>query len=85
MPEQRWDIRSSEDLGRAVADIRRARGLTQADLARNAGIGRPMVAKLETGKSSRLLDHFLRLLRRMGATVTVTYDTDSSDIHHGET
>ncbi len=71
-----WTIRSAEDLGRAVAELRRARGKTQAQVAAEGGISRDWLAKLETGRSSAILDHLLRLLRRMGATVTVTWDHD---------
>lgn len=71
-----WTIRSAEDLGRAVADLRRAPGKTQAQAAAEGGISRDWLAKLETGRSSPLLDYLLRLLRRMGATVTVTWDHD---------
>lgn len=69
-----WTITSAADLGRAVADIRRARGRTQAEVAAEGGISREWLAKLEGGRSSRTLDHLLRILRRMGATVTVSWD-----------
>jgi HTH-type transcriptional regulator / antitoxin HipB len=84
MSEQRWVVRSSADLGRAISDIRHRRGLTQAELAREAGIGRSALSKLESGKSNRVLDHFLRLLRRLGATITVTFDTDTEERHDGQ-
>lgn len=71
-----WRVRSAEDLGRAVAEIRRAQGKTQADLASEGGLSRESLAKLEGGRSSTILDHLLRLLRRMGATVTVTWGDD---------
>lgn len=67
-----WSVRSAEDLGRAVADLRHERGMTQAELAAEGGLSRAWLAKLERGRSSMVLDHLLRLLRRMGATVTVT-------------
>ena len=74
-----WTVRSTEDLGRAVADIRHAQGMTQAELAAAGGLRRDWLAKLETGRSTRVLDPLLRLLRRMGATVTVTWDESSPD------
>ncbi|CAN5520047.1 MAG: helix-turn-helix transcriptional regulator [Iamia sp.] len=74
MPERTWTIRSTDDLGHAVADIRSATGKTQADLAADTGLTRAYVAKIETGRTSPLLDHLLRALRRLGATVTVTFD-----------
>ncbi|MCC5951428.1 MAG: helix-turn-helix transcriptional regulator [Acidimicrobiia bacterium] len=71
---RRWTVRSSEDLGRAVAELRHSRGITQAELADQAGIGRTWLAKLEQGRRNNTVDHLLRLLRRMGATVTITWD-----------
>ena len=69
-----WTVHSAADLGRAVADIRRERGMTQAEVAAASGLSRSWLAKLESGRSNLVLDHLLRTLRRMGASVTVTWD-----------
>jgi HTH-type transcriptional regulator/antitoxin HipB len=74
MAQRSWSVRSGDDLGRAVAEIRRGRGLTQSELAGEAGLSRAWLAKLERGRSTAVLDHLLRLLRRLGATVTITFD-----------
>ena len=75
--QRTFTVRSSEDLGRAVAEIRRSRGLTQEELAAEGGLTRSWLAKLELGRSTPVLDHLLRLLRRLGATVTVSFgDSD---------
>lgn len=79
MPTRTWTIRTPSDLGRTVADIRLAQNRTQADVAAESGLTRAYVAKLETGRTSPLLDHLLRLLRRLGATVTVTFDVPELD------
>lgn len=68
----RWNIHSGSDLGRAVADIRRRRNLTQAQLAEQTGLSRGYLAHLEAGRTSASLEHLLRVLRRSGATVTVS-------------
>lgn len=88
--QRTWNVGSPEDLGLAVAEVRHSRNLSQADAAEMAGIGRTWLAKLENGRSTRVLDHLLRLLRRMGATVTVTWDDEPggdprvrSDESHG--
>jgi len=67
-------IRSAEDLGAVVADMRRVRRLTQAELARTAGLSREYLAQIETGRSSSVTEHTLRLLRRLGATITISFD-----------
>lgn len=74
-----WTVRSSADLGRAVASARAARGLTQADLAEGAGINRSYLAALEQGASTLFLERALRVLRRLGATVTVTLPAEQGD------
>ena len=74
MAERTWVVRSGGDLGRAIAEIRTSRGLTQEQLAERAAVSRSYLAKFETGRTSPLLDHLLRLLRRLGATVTVTFE-----------
>lgn len=71
---ERYVVRSPEDLGRAVAGIRQAHGLTQAELGEQAGMSRDTVAQLERGRQGRSIELLLRLLRRLGATVTITVD-----------
>lgn len=71
---QRWTVRSPEDLGRAIAGARDARGLTQEELAERACLHRSYLAGLEAGPQAIALERALRTLRRLGATVTVTID-----------
>ncbi len=71
---QQWSVRSGEDLGRAMAGVRRRRGLSQEEAARQVGLDRSYLAKLEAGRSSSSLEHVLRTLRRLGATVTVVFE-----------
>jgi transcriptional regulator with XRE-family HTH domain len=72
-----WTIRSGADLGSAIADIRARKQLTQAQLADEAGLSREYLAQLESGRTVTLLEHLLRTLRRSGASVTVSYPSDS--------
>ena len=77
MAERQFVARTGVDLGRAVAEIRHARGLSQEDLAERTGIERTRLAKLESGaRSTIVLDHLMRALRRLGATVTITFEDD---------
>ena len=71
---ERYVVRSGEDLGRAVADIRKAQHLTQAALAAASGMSRDSVAQLERGRQGRSIELLLRMLRRLGATVTITVE-----------
>lgn len=73
-----WEVRSAEDLGRAIAEIRLQRGMTQAELAALTGLERTYLARLETGLTVKLLDRALRVLRRLGARVTVQFGSDDA-------
>ncbi len=48
--------------------------MTQAQLAKEVGIDRSYLARLEAGATALVLERALRALRRMGATVTVNLD-----------
>jgi len=74
----RWTVGRPADLGRAVAGVRRARDLTQEQLAEQAGIDRSYLARLEGGATTLLLERALRALRRMGARVTIEFPADDA-------
>lgn len=75
-----WTVRSAEDFGRSIAEIRRVRGLTQRELAAMGGLSRHWLAKLEAGRSTPVLEHLLRLTRRLGATITITFEHDDGAV-----
>ena len=77
MASREWEVRSAADLGRTIADVRHLRGLSQEQLAESTGVDRTYLAKLEAGASALLVERALRILRRMGATVTVQVDASS--------
>jgi len=54
-----------EDLGRRLAQLRLARNLSQAEVARNAGVSVRTVQNAEAGHSCSL-ETFIRLLRALG-------------------
>lgn len=77
--QQEWTVRSPADVGRAIAGVRGARGLTQVELAERVGIDRGYLARLEAGASPLVLERSIRALRRMGATVTIALpDSDEA-------
>jgi HTH-type transcriptional regulator / antitoxin HipB len=69
-------VRSPEDLGDVIADRRAVRQLSQAELAEQVGISRSYLAKIERGRTTSVVEHTFRLLRRLGATVTITFDDE---------
>jgi HTH-type transcriptional regulator/antitoxin HipB len=72
-PSRSYAVRRGADLGAAMAEARRARGLSQAELAALLGVERSYVAAMERGRTNRLMEHLLRALRRLGAEVVVTW------------
>ena len=86
---QRWVVHDGSDLGEAIAEIRAARALTQEQLAAQAGLSRTWLAKLERGRSTRMVDLLVRILRSLGATIVVEFDdrqpsgSESPDTHRG--
>jgi transcriptional regulator with XRE-family HTH domain len=59
-------------LGQAVRAARVSQHLTQAELARDARVGRQWLVEFEVGdKPSAPLDMVLRLLRELGLAVTL--------------
>ena len=62
-----------DDLGRRLARHRLDLGLTQAELARQAGVGRATVERIEAGHSTQLtsLIRILRVLDKVDALVGI--------------
>ena len=79
MAQRTADIRSGEAFGRVIADIRRTRKMTQADLAEDAGVTRSYLSLVESGRTTRLLDMVLRLLRTLNARVYIVFDDEETN------
>lgn len=56
-----------------------SRGETQAELAERTGISRAYLAQVERGRTTRLIDIYLRAIRRAGGNITVTFDAPKRD------
>lgn len=66
-----YSVRNAADLGAAVQSRRLEAGLTQTDLASRAGVSRSYLSHLESGRSSRLLNLLLDLLRLLDLELVV--------------
>lgn len=55
-----------ELVGERLARLRQTRGLTQDQLAEQAGLGLRSIQRLETGTRSMRLDGFIRVCRALG-------------------
>ncbi|MDT8853576.1 helix-turn-helix domain-containing protein [Paracoccaceae bacterium Fryx2] len=71
-------IRSLRQAGSALRGRRKARGLTQRDLAYRAGMPQSSVSDIETGVVSAGIDTYLRLLEAMGAELRI-HDRETGD------
>ncbi|KKB12116.1 hypothetical protein VE25_08615 [Devosia geojensis] len=64
-------IRTIKDLGRRVAEQRRARNYTQQHFADLAGVGRRFVSELEDGKATAEIGKVLQVLNALGLDLVV--------------
>lgn len=59
-------IRSSEQLGEAVAQSRKTKGYSQQEFADLAGVGRRFISDLENGKPTAEIGKVLQVLTALG-------------------
>ena len=59
------------DLAKEIADMRKAAGLTQAELAQRAGVGLRFVRELERGKPTVRMDKVNQVLALFGCELGV--------------
>ena len=65
------DIAARVRIGRRIAELRSAQGLSQAQLACKAGISQTHIARVELGKYSTGIDIIDVIVRALGATITI--------------
>ena len=58
-------IRNLQQLGAALARLRKTRGLTQGELAKLAGVSQPTISYLESGRGGNL-DTIFKIVRTFG-------------------
>ena len=56
---------------RELIRARKEQGITQQELEKLSGVRQPVIARLETGKSSPQLDTVLKLLASLGKTLEI--------------
>jgi ribosome-binding protein aMBF1 (putative translation factor) len=74
----RAEIRLAFDLGQAVHDRRVELGISQAELARRAGMTQPQVSKLELGGTVPTLPLLARLAKALDTSLNIAMDGDNS-------
>lgn len=63
-------VQTSKAFGSAVRRARKDRGLSQVELAALAGVGRPWLSELETGKRTAELGRALSVLSALDLAIT---------------
>jgi y4mF family transcriptional regulator len=63
-------IQTSKAFGSAVRRARKDQGLSQVELAQRAGVGRPWLSELETGKRTAELGRALSVLSALDLAIT---------------
>ena len=62
-------IQTSRAFGAAIRGARKDQGLSQTELARRAGVGRPWLSELETGKRTVELGRVLLVLAALDLAI----------------
>lgn len=69
-------VRTMSDLGALVREARERSGLTQADLAKRAGVSREWLLKVEAGRTPAEMPRVLDLLDELGLILDVHLQED---------
>jgi len=69
--EQPFRVYTPASLGAVLKHYRNQAGLSQAELARRAGLNRTYLSALEQGKETEQLRRLLRLLKHLGVRMTL--------------
>jgi HTH-type transcriptional regulator/antitoxin HipB len=71
--ERPFRVYDGSSLGTAIKHYRRQAGLTQEQLAEQAGISRSYLSRLEHGHQTEQVKHILALLRQLGVRMTLEH------------
>jgi transcriptional regulator with XRE-family HTH domain len=67
-----------ERIGARIAELRKAKGLTQAQLAEKTGFSQSNIGRIETGRYSVGLDVLTKIADALGATVELVTEASST-------
>ena len=67
-----------ERIGKRIAELRKAKGLTQAQLAEKTGFSQSNIGRIETGKYSVGLDVLAKIADALLATVELVTEASST-------
>ena len=61
-----------KDLGQAIRNLRKDKGLSQRDLASQTGVHYSNIAQIEAGKSNPTLETLMKLAEKCDAQITIS-------------
>lgn len=61
-----------KDLGQAIRNLRKNKGLSQRDLASQTGVHYSNIAQIEAGKSNPTVDTLLKLVGQCDGQITIS-------------
>lgn len=61
-----------KDLGQAIRNLRKDKGLSQRDLASQTGVHYSNIAQIEAGKSNPTVDTLLKLVGQCDGQITIS-------------
>lgn len=67
-------IRTTKDFGDVMRKVRKAQGLTQADLAGITGVSRRLIVELESGKPTAQIGKALHVITNLGVCLLASAD-----------
>lgn len=68
-----------ERIGKRIAELRKAKGLTQAQLAEKTGFSQSNIGRIETGRYSVGLDVLAKIAEALGAKVEIKEELRRED------
>lgn len=70
-------MRAREDIGRMLREKRKAKGMTQTQVAEKSGLNQANIVKIENGKYNSTIDVLSRFAEAIGCRITAEEANDS--------
>jgi HTH-type transcriptional regulator/antitoxin HipB len=68
---KKMQVRTPKDIGAAIRDWRKKRGLDQAELARRVGVNRRWIVEVEKGKPRAAQNLMLKTFEALGVEISI--------------
>ena len=72
----KYPVFDATHIGEAIRDQRKEQGLSQKQLAEQAGLPQNIISRIETGKEGTRVDRLLRVMAHLGMQFVIIKQTD---------